>query len=159
MFCNQCGAEMQPAYNVCPRCGKPATHILIARPSRLAYHLPTLSILWMIVGGLCLIPAVILLLLSRIVHIAVPLTETVARSLGPLILMILGGTIFLIGAGGLLIGWGLMRHEAWARIAAIVLGILALFHPPLLTLLGIYTLWVLLGGGSEAEYGRLASAS
>jgi len=52
-----------------------------------------------------------------------------------------------------------MHREAWARIAAITLGILALFHPPLLTLLGIHTLWVLLGENSDAEYGRLASAS
>ena len=113
----------------------------------------------MIAGGLCLIPAIVLLVLSSVVHLALPFTENVARSLGPLVLMILGGTIFLIGAGGLLIGWGLMHREAWARIAAIILGILALFHPPLLTLLGIYTLWVLLGENSDAEYGRLASAS
>jgi len=98
---------MQPAYNVCPRCGKPAMATAsIIRSSRLQQHLHTLGILWMIAGGLCLIPAIVLLVLSSVVHVALPFTENVARSLGPLVLMILGGTIFLIGAGGLLIGWG-----------------------------------------------------
>jgi hypothetical protein len=69
------------------------------------------------------------------------------------------GIVFLvIAAGGILVGWGLMNHERWARITAIVLGILALFHPPFGTALGIYTLWVLLPSGSAAEYDRMSQA-
>ncbi|MFY9559434.1 MAG: hypothetical protein WAQ52_04300 [Terriglobales bacterium] len=49
-----------------------------------------------------------------------------------------------------------MRHQPWARISAIVLGILALFHPPLGTALGIYTLWVLFSNNAGPEYDRLA---
>jgi hypothetical protein len=40
---------------------------------------------------------------------------------------------------------------------AIVVAIIALLHPILGTILGIYTLWVLLPGDAETEYGRMAS--
>jgi hypothetical protein len=40
-----------------------------------------------------------------------------------------------------------------------VLAILALFHPPFGTALGIYTLWVLLSDEGGAEYRRMTAAS
>ena len=69
----------------------------------------------------------------------------------------LGGTLLILGAGGVLVGWGLMKHQPWARIAGIVLGVLALFHPPFGTALGIYTLWVLLPESSQREYANMAA--
>ena len=62
-------------------------------------------------------------------------------------LMIIGpvvsGFIALISAPGILTGYGLLKHRPWARIAAAILGALLLMKPPLGTLLGIYTLWVM----------------
>ena len=156
MFCNQCGAEVQPAFNVCPRCGKAVPSAPPPAPSRLEGHLRTLGILWMVVGLITLIPALILMFLSSVVHMVIPLSESIARDLGPLLLMIVGASLLFVGAGGLLVGWGLMHHQPWARIAAIVVGVLALFHPPLGTALGIYTLWVLLSHNAGLEYDRLA---
>ena len=49
-----------------------------------------------------------------------------------------------------------MNRERWARIPAIVVGILAIFHPPFGTALGIYTLWVLMPADAAAEYERLS---
>jgi hypothetical protein len=110
----------------------------------------------MVLGGLTLIPAFFLVFLSSVIHVVIPFSNTVARNLGPLVMMVIGGSLLLIGGGGLLVGWGLMRHQPWARIPAIIVGVLALFHPPLLTILGIYTLWVLLGQNGDLEYQRLA---
>jgi len=42
-------------------------------------------------------------------------------------------------------------------IVLIVIGILAIFHPPFGTALGIYTLWVLLPADAAAEYDRLST--
>jgi hypothetical protein len=39
-----------------------------------------------------------------------------------------------------------------------VLGVIALFHPPVGTSLGIYTLWVLMSDEGGVEYRRLSSA-
>jgi hypothetical protein len=48
-----------------------------------------------------------------------------------------------------------MERRPWARTMAIVVGIIALLNPILGTVLGIYTLWVLLPAAAEAEYGRI----
>src|SRR5262249_15271360 len=120
MFCNHCGAEVQSDFNVCPRCGEPLRAIASSPPARLDNHLRVLGILWMVVGGLTLIPALILMFLSGVVHIVVPLQDEIARDLGPVLLMVVGASLLFVGAGGVLVGWGLMQHEPWARTAAIV---------------------------------------
>ena len=82
-----------------------------------------------------------------------------ARALGPLVLYLIGGSLLVVGAGGICVGWGLMQRQPWARIAALILGIVALFHPPFGTALGIYTLWVLLSNDAGTEYERMARAA
>jgi hypothetical protein len=82
----------------------------------------------------------------------------VATLVGPLVLTLIGSSILLVGIGGILVGWGLRDRQPWARITAIILGILALFHPPFGTALGIYTLWVLLSDESGSEYRQLSAA-
>jgi len=89
-------------------------------------------------------------------HMFIPGEEAVARLVGPLVLNIIGGVLLIVAAGGILIGWGLMNHQPWARIAGIILGVISIFHPPIGTALGIYTLWVLLSGDAGAQYDRMA---
>jgi hypothetical protein len=113
----------------------------------------------MVAGALFLIPGLVMMTLSGVVRIAVPATEEIGRLLGPAVLSIIGGSLVLVAAGGILVGWGLMRHEGWARLLAIIIGILALFHPPFGTALGIYTLWVLLPEECATEYAQLAKAT
>jgi phage shock protein PspC (stress-responsive transcriptional regulator) len=60
-------------------------------------------------------------------------------------------------AFGFLAGWGLLQHERWARILALVLAFVSLFtNIPFGTALGVYTMWVLLPSQSEQEYDTLA---
>ena len=160
MFCSQCGAEIQPGYHVCPKCGRvvqwPTSGLA---QSRLERHLRILAVLWMLVGTLWLIPALALMGIASWVHIEVPSAEAVARSLGPFVLFMLAWSLLIVGAGGICVGWGLTQHQSWARLTAIILGVLALFHPPLGTALGVYTLWVLLADEGGLEYRRMARAA
>lgn len=56
-----------------------------------------------------------------------------------------GGLLFTILAlPGLAAGYGLLKRKEWGRILAIVVAFLNLLNFPLGTLLGIYTLFVLL---------------
>jgi len=48
-----------------------------------------------------------------------------------------------LGLPGLLAGYGLLTRKAWARVLAIVVGILSLLNFPIDAAIGIYTLWVL----------------
>ena len=161
MYCNQCGTPLQPDYNVCPKCGVRLAAGSGARggQGRLGRHLRTLGILWIVAGALFLIPAVVLFVLGTAVHIAIPGTEEMMRMMGPLLFTALGAGFLIVGAGGICVGWGLMQHQPWARTAGLVLGVLALFHPPFGTALGIYSLWVLASNEAAAEYNRIAGVA
>jgi len=160
MFRNQCGSDIQSGYRVCPKCGTaiawPTTGLA---QTRLQRHLRTLAVLWIVVGVLWLVPSLIMMAVGSAMHLVIPGTEALVRNLGPFVIFIIGGSFLIVGAGGIMVGWGLMRHESWARITAIVLAILALFHPPFGTALGVYTLWVLLPDNGGVEYRSLARAS
>ncbi len=41
-------------------------------------------------------------------------------------------------------GFGLLKHRSWARVLAIIIGVLNLFGFPIGTAIGVYTLYVLL---------------
>ena len=156
MFCNSCGTALEPSFVACPKCGRPAGDRWSApRPSRLESHLSTLGTLWIIAGVLFLIPSVGMFFLGSFARFVIH-DKPFAQTFGPMVLSIIAGSILLVAVGGILVGWGLRNREPWARTVAIVLGILALFHPLLGTALGVYTLWVLLSENAEAEYGNLA---
>ncbi len=157
MFCNRCGTTLQPDYNVCPKCGTPVrARAAVADPTRFAGHVRTLGILWIVLGAIWLLPSFFLLTMGRAVHFFPMGGGPFAHMMMPPLMFSLGAGFLVLAAGGICVGLGLMRYEPWARIAAIVLGILSLFHPPLGTLLGIYTLWVLLSNDA-AVYERAAN--
>lgn len=166
MFCNRCGAQLQPDFNLCPKCGNPVSNVAlnaavispaVAR-SRVDRHLRPVAILWIVVGCLWIIPSIVMMVLSHAPRFMMG-DEIFGHIFMPPLFFSLGAIFLLIAAGGILVGWGLMNHERWARTTAIVLAFLALFHPPFFTALGIYTLWVLLPAQSAAEYERLHNAS
>ena len=158
MFCNRCGTPLQPDYNLCPKCG--SRIVGTVRPTdaaRFAGHLRTLGILWIVLSAFWLLPSVGLLTVGHAFRFMAGNGEPFARILVPPVMFGLSAGFLILAAAGICIGWGLMQHEPWARIAAIVLGILALIHPPFGTLLGVYTLWVLLSHDAAA-YQRAAGA-
>lgn len=162
MFCNRCGAQLQPDFNLCPKCGAPVsapvgTSPPLVRTGRLARHLRTVGILWIVVGVLWIIPSLVLMGISHAPHFMIG-DEMFSRAFMPPMMFTLGLVFLSIAALGIFVGWGLMNHEPWARMTAIVVGILALFHPPLGTALGIYTLWVLLPADAAADYDRMSRA-
>lgn len=156
MFCNRCGTQTQSDVITCPNCGRQIGDPVSAiAQSRLERHLHTLGILWMAIGGLFLIPAVLLMVFGRSARFILHGQEPFAPFF-PILLYLVGSTMLLLAAGGVCVGLGLMQRQPWARTAAIILGVLALFHPPFGTALGIYTLWVLLSDEHGDTYRYLA---
>jgi hypothetical protein len=129
------------------------------QPSRLVRHLSVLGILWIVFSALRLIPGVALMVFSHtnFPFALLPLPAALRMTLVPFL-----GVVGLLMAGfavlGVAAGWGLMTHQPWARMLAIVLGCISLIHLPFGTALGIYTLWVLLPAGTDTEYRSLAGA-
>lgn len=119
-------------------------------------HLKLLGILWVAISVLHLVPGIGLIFFGSF---ALPFIPFHVRALVVPIAM-MAGIFFLASAIlGILAGWGLLTYRPWARILAIILGIIALIHVPFGTALGIYTLWVLLPAESDEEYRRLSRAT
>ena len=74
----------------------------------------------------------------------------------PAILSTMGMLALALAVIGFIAGFGLMERRPWARTLAIVVAIIALLNPVLGTILGIYTLWVLLPAEAETEYGMMS---
>ena len=80
------------------------------------------------------------------------------------------GAAFLLGLAALLLvgmlgrplsglaGWGLLTRKPWARILAIVVGILNLVNFPIGTAIGLYTLWVLMQPAATEYFAAPAPA-
>ena len=152
MFCCRCGTQLQPDFVACPKCGRrigdPTSAVA---QSRLEHHLHILGVLWMVIGGLFLIPAAGLLIFGGSARFVLHRQDVMPHFL-PLFICIAGSTLLILAAGGVCVGLGLMQRAPWARTVALILGVLALFHFPLGTSLGVYTLWVLLADENGDEY-------
>ena len=64
------------------------------------------------------------------------------------------GAIFVaaLAIPGLIAGYGLLKYYEWARILTIVIAVLELIRFPFGTILGIYSLWVLLSAEGSALF-------
>jgi hypothetical protein len=60
--------------------------------------------------------------------------------------------VLVLSLPGLVVGIGLVKFRAWARIGGLVLSALNLLNFPFGTALGAYGLWVLLNKESEAVF-------
>jgi hypothetical protein len=158
MFCDRCGTRLSDTQRFCPACGKAAGRTpLMPVQGRIAGHVRLLGILWLANAAIHLIPGFFLVAFFRR-GIGVLPPEAPTFFLNG-ILHIVG--FYILGAAVLsgLAGWGLLERQPWARMLAIVLGCLNLIHIPFGTVLGIYTLWVLLPAASEEEYRQIARAA
>jgi hypothetical protein len=62
----------------------------------------------------------------------------------PIVGISIGLLLMALPLPGLAAGYGLLTHKPWARILAMVVGVLSLLNFPLGTIIGIYTFVVLM---------------
>jgi hypothetical protein len=159
MFCDRCGAPLLETNRYCPTCGKPVVGNMPLMPvqSRIAGHIRMLGILWLALSGMLLVGGAVVLAIFRSGGLweggfppgSPPFVHDILSFIG---ILLLGG-----GVLGVIAGWGLLDRQAWARMLTIVLACFALLlFMPFGTLLGIYTLWVLLPAQSEEEYRKIS---
>lgn len=66
---------------------------------------------------------------------------------------VVGAFLFILAIPGIIAGYGLLRRQNWGRYLGLIVGLLQLVNFPLGTLIGGYTLWVLLQDSAEEFFG------
>jgi hypothetical protein len=164
MFCDGCGASVQPGQRFCNNCGKQIVgpvSLSQPRPGRVQGHVRLLALFWLAFSAFNTVGAIVLYIVANTIfahasEFGAP--EGAGAFLRPL-LSVIAILLLAKAALGFIAGWGLLQAEGWARILALVLGFISLFtNIPFGTALGIYTMWVLLSSDSEREYEALAAA-
>ncbi len=164
MFCDGCGAAVQPGQAFCSRCGKQIVGSVSAMqpvPGRVQEHVRLLGILWLAFSAFNTIGGVILYVIANTLfahahELGVP--QGPPTFLRPL-LSVVAILLLAKAAVGFIAGWGLLQRDRWARIITLVVAFVAIFtNIPFGTALGIYTMWVLLPMESEREYDALVEA-
>ena len=153
MYCDACGTRLSETQRFCPGCGKAAGPVpMMPVKGRIAGHVRLLGILWLASAAIHLIPGFFLIAFFHPGGILPPEAPPFVNGL----LHMVG--LFLLGSAvvSILVGWGLLERQPWARTLAIVLGCFSLIKVPFGTALGIYTMWVLLPASSEEEYRQIA---
>ena len=151
MYCDGCGVAFRAGQRFCGGCGKPIEGFVPGQGSgwgRVQRHVQTVGILTIAASILGLLWGSMLMNLGargffRAWSFPCPFF-CIPRSFGVWILF-----SALAGLGA---GWGLLHREPWARSLVLVMNTMALIYVPFGTMLGIYTLWVLLPRQSELEY-------
>lgn len=151
MYCDQCGTNMGSG-QVCPGCGK--NFVPMMPPAhKLDGHIRLLGILWLSLAALRVIPGVLLIVGSTLlVGLLPPEFPPFLVAALPLITVLLWINLL----GGALVGYALLTHQPWGRIAAIIMAILNLWEVPFGTGVSVYTLWALLPADHERQYRQMS---
>ncbi len=160
MFCNACGRELQPGQQYCSACGQPVGVALIPRSiNRVAHHVQMVGILWIVYSCLDLLGGIALVVVAATIFSSLSHVEGVSNQIPAFVqsfLVAIGMFLILKAAIETGAGIGLLQRRPWARILAIVLGVIALLNIPLGSGLGVYTLWALFSPESQKEYEGMA---
>lgn len=119
-------------------------------------HVPILGMLHLVGGALFAVIGVFVFLFFSGIGAAVQDPEAFR------ILTVVGFTVgvllVVLGLPGMAAGYGLLKRRPWARGLAIAVGILNLINIPIGTVIGVYTLIVLMQTGAEGYFVTLKQA-
>jgi hypothetical protein len=106
-------------------------------------HIHAVGFLHAGLSGLMLLVAA--LIFSLLIGVGWAIGNRLVMSILAIVGALVSGTLVVIGLPGLIGGVGLLQMRPWARILLLVLSVVELLIPPILgTLIGAYSIWVLL---------------
>lgn len=116
----------------------------------MAKHVRILGILYIIFGVLGMLSGVI-------IYVILTTSGTLSGDMEAMMILeivgiALGGFLLLISLPGIIGGLGLLKHQQWAKILVLVIGILNLLNFPFGTALGVYTIWVLMNNQTDKVF-------
>lgn len=169
MYCSKCGQAIG-SQTFCPNCGTPTgvpqaagAPYLTRIPymgGRVARHLRTLGILWIVFAVYLVLHWLLILpflngLLNGHAGWFAGSNNLVFPFFGGWLIHFIAAVVIVRAILSIAVGVALLTRQPWGRIYAIVIAFLTLLKPFLGTILAIYTLWVLLCHNSGVEYDQI----
>lgn len=105
-------------------------------------HVNILGWTYIVLGALGILLAIVLAVF--LVGIGILTGDQTANNILTIVAIVVGGISALLSVPGVIAGIGLLNTRPWARVLTIILGILNLPGFPVGTLLGVYSLYVML---------------
>jgi len=105
-------------------------------------HVTVLGVLHIAWGALGLLTALIVAI--AMVGAGIIAADPDAMTVLSIVATSIGFALFLPSLPGLVGGIGVIKYQPWARIVVLVVGFINLLFIPFGTILGIYTIWVLM---------------
>ena len=113
-------------------------------------HVRILGVLYIIVSAFhLLIGFIVFIILFGAGLIS---SDVEALTITTIVGSVIAAIITITSLPGFVGGIGLLKHKNWARILVIILGFLNLLAIPIGTILGVYTIWVLLNNDVEQVF-------
>lgn len=109
-------------------------------------HVKVVGWLWIVNGLLSVLMAVTGLAIINWPGVVSDSGDALLASSGVLCFFLPGIIAYIV------VGYGVLKYKAWARILAIVLALLNLILFPIGTVIGIYTLWAMFNDEAEALF-------
>ena len=122
-------------------------------------HNKTLATLHFVYGAMHALSLLGLLLLVVVVEFATPAAEAISSSWIVVGVVVFVALLFAVGLLPLIVAYGLIKREPWAKPLALVLGVISLINIPIGTALGIYSFKFLRSEGGIKLYGGKPSAT
>jgi hypothetical protein len=107
---------------------------------------------WLHIVGHALFLVIGLFIFFLLIGIGAVSGEAEAMGVLTIVGIFVGGIMLVLALPGLAAGYGLLKRRSWGRLLAIVVGALNLPNFPLGTVVGVYTLYVLLQNEASAYF-------
>jgi len=171
MFCQFCGKQLEDTAQFCSACGNRLSANAPTPPpepaaEKMKTHLQALVVFWAIYSVFHILTGVWTLAFSRylvpMISNFLPRDANLNLNVLPItqFLYAIYGAVFvyalIVGVAGLITAWGLWQRKSWARVLALVMGIISVINIPFGTAVGVYTLIVLMPSEAGDAYRRLA---
>jgi hypothetical protein len=171
MYCSGCGQALAPGQGFCPQCGRPVAPAVPPVPGMIyqvqtyASKIKTLAVFWFVYAGLNLVLGFVGVAFLHAFwanshwgnwdHWNGPWGGPFGPWFGLALVRFAWIAILLRVGSALAAGWGLIERAPWGRFVALIAAFLNIIHPIFGTILGIFTLVLLLGFRNNALYNEL----
>jgi hypothetical protein len=123
---------------------------------QLQLHVPVVG--WLLIVGHAMFLLIGMFVFLLLTGIGVATGEREAMAILGAVGTAVGLLLIVLGIPGLVAGAGLLARKSWARILALVVGILGLVNFPIGTAIGLYAIFVLMQDAATEYFAPHASA-